>query len=308
MSTGLPTISTAQVLRYDLMHNLIFFPATKILGSSDSQTYSICMDLTSIRIPVFLRWTEIFVVGFLLHLAVSGLWPLLRPHGIIPWILLSFLLFQKRTLLFAVVLVVSLWHWLPVMFSDFVFAPIFHFLLPILLTLTVFPFVPRASEYLAVWRKGEIDSVSIFLSILLVLVSALALLLWASMSNNLGAGLGLVRDLHDIPKLYLYLFVPLFALVIATVEEITYRGIIQGGLNSVFTEAWYLPILISAFLFASAHFANGFPNGVVGFALTFFYGLGLGYLRWRTGGLFLSFASHFCADLVIGFVLVFLAR
>jgi membrane protease YdiL (CAAX protease family) len=265
------------------------------------------MNLTSIRIPVFYRWAEILAVGFLLHLAVSGLWPTLRPHGAIAFLLLFFLSVQRRPLLFSMVLVVSLWHWLPSMFSNFVFAPVFHFLLPILLTLPVFLFVPRSAEHLAVWKKGEIDSVSIFFSILLVVVSALALLLWASISNNLGAGLGLVRDLHEIPKLYLYFFVPVFALFIATVEEVTYRGIVQGGLSSVFTEAWYLPIFLSALLFASAHFANGFPNGPWGFAMTFFYGLGLGYLRWRTGGLLLSFVSHFCADLVIGFVLVFLA-
>ncbi len=266
------------------------------------------MNFTSIRIPILSRWTEVFVVGFLLHVAVSGLWPAFRPHGIIAWALLFFLTVQRRPLLLAVVLVVSLWHWLPSIFSDSGFAPIFHFILPVILTLTVFPFVPGASTYLAIWRKGEIDSVSLFFSVLLVLVSALALLLWASMSNNLGAGMGLVRDLHEIPKLYLYLFVPIFALVISTIEEVTYRGIVQGGLNSIFTEAWYIPILISAFLFASAHFANGFPNGTLGFLLSFFYGTGLGYLRWRTGGLLLPFISHFFADLVIGFVLVFLAR
>ena len=66
-------------------------------------------------------------------------------------------------------------------------------------------------------------------------------------------------------------------------------------------------MILQASAFAILHFAAGFPNGIAGYLMTFVYGLILGYLRERTGGLLAPYVTHVVADLVIGYFLYFYA-
>ncbi len=61
-------------------------------------------------------------------------------------------------------------------------------------------------------------------------------------------------------------------------------------------------VLVQALAFGMLHF-NGYPYGVTGVALASVYGLALGALRLRAGGLLAPWIAHVCADAVI-FVLI----
>src|SRR6266540_90541 len=56
--------------------------------------------------------------------------------------------------------------------------------------------------------------------------------------------------------------------------------------------------LVNALAFGMLHF-NGYPYGVTGVALASVYGLALGALRLRAGGLLAPWIAHVCADAVI---------
>jgi membrane protease YdiL (CAAX protease family) len=67
-------------------------------------------------------------------------------------------------------------------------------------------------------------------------------------------------------------------------------------------------LVLQALAFAALHFRAGFPRGAVGVALTFVYGLLLGYLRRRAGGLMAPFITHVLTDLVIVTIVLALVR
>ena len=58
---------------------------------------------------------------------------------------------------------------------------------------------------------------------------------------------------------------------------------------------------------AALHYAAGFPNGTVGYAMVLVWGMALGWLRRRTRGLLAAYAVHVGADLVIALYLWSLA-
>jgi membrane protease YdiL (CAAX protease family) len=57
-------------------------------------------------------------------------------------------------------------------------------------------------------------------------------------------------------------------------------------------------ILGTAVCFGLGHM-RGYPPGPLGAVLAGGYGLALGLLRWRSGGLALSIGCHICADATI---------
>jgi uncharacterized protein len=89
-----------------------------------------------------------------------------------------------------------------------------------------------------------------------------------------------------------------FAVLNAAMEEAAFRGVVLQALDSV-NGPGKSALAIQAALFASVHFAEGFPNGPWGFAMTFAYGIMLGVLRYRTQGLFAPWIAHVFADLTI---------
>lgn len=113
----------------------------------------------------------------------------------------------------------------------------------------------------------------------------------------------MVQGFSRFPKSLIFgLGVPLFALVNAFAEEVIFRGIMQGALSRAFRRQC-LVVILQASAFAAFHFAGGFPNGYIGYLMTFIYGLMLGYLRERSQGLLAPFSAHVMADLAIGYFL-----
>jgi membrane protease YdiL (CAAX protease family) len=67
-------------------------------------------------------------------------------------------------------------------------------------------------------------------------------------------------------------------------------------------------LVLQAVAFAALHFRAGFPRGMAGVGLTFAYGLVLGELRRRAGGLAAPFITHVLTDLVIVTIVLALVR
>jgi membrane protease YdiL (CAAX protease family) len=198
----------------------------------------------------------------------------------------------------------------PLFYPELVWrVPTLPFLLPLAATFGLCAFFPGLRRQLRWLRKGEVDSISLFLAVLTSLLAASALLLWAVWTDNLGAGAGMVQELKGVPAWFLVtLGVPLFACVNALAEEFVYRGFLLDALEKQFPGRTALPLALQATAFAAAHFVAGFPNGKLGYLMAFVYALMLGHLRQRTKGLLAPVLTHVTADLVIGFTLVVLAR
>lgn len=223
------------------------------------------------------------VLGFLLACTV---W--LRSWLVLPAVLMYFLFY-------------SYWAVLPQSLSA---VPAVPFLLPFGLTYFVLRKLLPAENTLSWLRRGQIDKATVFWIFATSIGSTVALLTWAFWSDNLGIGLKLMNDLGSLPTWLLILGVPVFALINAVGEELFFRGFLQESLQRSQIKP-LLAITFQATAFAAIHAAAGFPNGAVGYAMTFTYACMLGYLRRRTGGMLAPYIAHVVADLCIGYFLVF---
>ncbi len=165
--------------------------------------------------------------------------------------------------------------------------------------------VTRNKSKLGWFTKGKIDKLSAALMGLTAIISGVALILWALWTDNLGLGKQMVLSVASLPKPVIFIFgVPVFAMLNAFSEEVIYRGFFQECLQRVFGNP-ILAIIAQASVFASLHYAAGFPNGAIGYAMTFVYGGTLGFIRYRTKGILAPYLTHVAADLVIIYYLCF---
>jgi membrane protease YdiL (CAAX protease family) len=147
------------------------------------------------------------------------------------------------------------------------------------------------------FTRGRVDRRIIALGVAFAGVSAVTLLVWyATARPNLDDLVGTF-----VPEWSLRLLVPgaiLFAVVNAAVEEAAYRGVMMDALDAALG-AGGAALVLQAIAFAALHFQAGFPRGIAGVGLTFVYGLVLGALRRRAGGLLAPFITHVVTDLAI---------
>ena len=90
----------------------------------------------------------------------------------------------------------------------------------------------------------------------------------------------------------------LFAIVNALLEEAVHRGVVQGSLERVL-QPGVTTLTLQAAAFATLHFLTGIPRGFAGIGLAFAYGLVMGMLRRRSGGLAIPVVAHTITDLAI---------
>lgn len=264
------------------------------------------MQSSAIRQPGLLGWLLLVFLG-----VISG-GILLEAYALVRWsavLFLALVVARREWDLFPVSLLLLLLfqgnHWLP---GWIVELPTAAFLIPFSVTaLVCFPF-PRLRETFGWMRKGEPDQVSWLLIVLTSLVSAVALILWALWTNYLGIASSMLSTFRQVPFWFLlFVGIPGFALLNAFAEEVVYRGVLQEALGRRFENGMPLLLAAQASAFAAAHFAVGFPNGKVGYLMTFVYALMLGYLRERTRGMLAPYLTHVAADFVIGLTLLLLA-
>jgi len=208
---------------------------------------------------------------------------------------------SRRTLhFFLLMFLMTTYHHL---FPQFVLnLPSTHFLIPFLMALGILILL-RKGDAVCRMQLGRVKWDWAVMIIITGIISSAALLVWAVYSDNLGRGVNMVQALAPFPKWVVWCFVvPIFALVNAFSEEVVYRGVVQSTAQKVFPSVW-MALLIQSSLFAGVHFVSGFPNGLLGYAMVFVYGLMLGFLKIRTGGMLAPFLAHVIADLTIGYFL-----
>lgn len=136
-------------------------------------------------------------------------------------------------------------------------------------------------------------------------VSAAALLAWYAITRP---------DLADVvrtfvPEQPLWLLVIgalVFALVNAAIEEAAYRGVLLSALEAVLGRG-AAPIVLQAVAFAALH-VHGLPRGSAGVGLALVYGVALGALCRKAGGLLAPWLAHALTDVVIAGIVLALAR
>ena len=166
-------------------------------------------------------------------------------------------------------------------------------LVPLLLYGSAYPLVRTTAPPFRAGRLAKSDWVWIAG---ITAVSSAALALWVRVAHP-----DLSIHLANIPSMPLWAYplaAALFATANAAMEELAFRGIAMGALDSVFGPG-LLPVVLQALVFGAAHFARGFPNGWLGLAMATVYGLMLGALCRRSGGLLAPWAAHVAADLTI---------
>jgi membrane protease YdiL (CAAX protease family) len=94
----------------------------------------------------------------------------------------------------------------------------------------------------------------------------------------------------------------IFALVNAGAEEAAFRGVVMDALVSAVGVMG--AVLIQAMAFGLVHYPHGLPNGTWGALLSGVYGLILGLIRLRAGGMLAPWIAHVATDLTIFLLLL----
>jgi CAAX protease family protein len=154
-------------------------------------------------------------------------------------------------------------------------------------------------------RWGSFDATVCFLSLAAWLLAAAALLSWYLLLHPN------IADILEafVPAQPLGLLIAgglVFSMVNAAVEEGAYRGVILHALDRSLGPG-FAALLLQALAFGAIHI-RGFPRGWVGVGLACIYGLLMGVIRRRAGGMFAPWIAHVFTDVVIAGIVVFLAR
>lgn len=166
--------------------------------------------------------------------------------------------------------------------------------------------VPWLREGIRWLAPGSVHGRILALGVAFAGVSGAAVLGWYALARP---------DLADLARTFipdwgLWRLVPaaiLFSIVNAALEEAAYRGVVLDALDNALG-AGVAALVLQAIAFAALHFQAGVPRGLVGVGLAFVYGVVLGALRRRAGGLMAPFITHVLTDLVIVTIVLAVAR
>ncbi len=193
-------------------------------------------------------------------------------------------------------LATAVWSWSGIWPAFWPFA----LLVPLLVYGVVAGAAPPLRGTITWLRCGRCDRSILPLTVLTVVLSAFGLWIWfVIVEPDLG------RFARALPTTSVIYLIPIglgFAVLNAAVEESIFRGIVLQALDSAFGRGW-LSLVVHALAFGLVHF-RGIPDGWIGVAMAAVYGLMLGAIRRRSGGLLGPIAAHICADLVIFGLLV----
>jgi CAAX protease family protein len=158
----------------------------------------------------------------------------------------------------------------------------------------------------ATWaRWGSFDATVRFLCIAACLLAAGALLSWYVLLHPDVADI-VKAFVPDLPLGLLIVGGLIFSMVNAAVEEGAYRGVILHALDTSLGPG-FAALLLQAVAFGAIHI-RGFPRGWLGVGLACIYGLLMGVIRRRAGGMFAPWIAHVFTDVVIAGIVLFLAR
>ncbi len=175
-----------------------------------------------------------------------------------------------------------------------------HMLVPLGAYAIIVAVVPPLRRSLEWPPRGRFDRVTVALSILTVVVSSAALVVWFGIVKP---DVGDIRaQVPPLPTWMLPLACLVFAVVNALMEEAVWRWILWDLLSRAVPFAAAV-IVLQAVSFGLAHI-HGFPRGWIGVGMAGLYGLFLGLIRWRSGGIVAPIVAHVFADATIFVILV----
>jgi membrane protease YdiL (CAAX protease family) len=169
-----------------------------------------------------------------------------------------------------------------------------------LVAVRLFKFLWRDEPAPSLGETGKINKTSILWGIAVIAVSSAAMISWYLLFDPEIEVF--TRYFPDVELSKLLVGGVVFAVVNATVEEVVYRGILWGGLEELFDNV-YTVIIIQAVFFGAIHYW-GIPNGILGAVMATVYGLFLGVIRSRAGGLMMPILVHIFADMTIFLILL----
>jgi membrane protease YdiL (CAAX protease family) len=180
--------------------------------------------------------------------------------------------------------------------------PGFFYLSSMVLYLIIVVAIPTLKREVTWLRLGTIDRKVGGIIGITAVGSALLLLLWSfGLNQDLS---GYIEDLPDLSPLILILGGLLFSAFNAVVEEFLARGILWDGFRAIYSHFWFINIM-QALIFSIWHY-YGFPGGLIGSLMVFFWSLLLGWMKQRSRGMLAPVMAHFAADFTI-FLIVYLS-
>jgi membrane protease YdiL (CAAX protease family) len=173
-----------------------------------------------------------------------------------------------------------------------------HLLVPIAVYFVLVLAIAPLRRTLGWLKVGRLDLVVHACTAGIMIVSAIALIVFQLVTqpdfDSLRAHVPRLAFRHP------FVFLIVFSLLNALLEEIAFRGILLDALESQIGMTWAL--LIVSIVFGYGHMVGGYPPGIVGAVLASLYGLMLGLLRVYSGGLAAAYFAHIVADAVIGWM------
>lgn len=152
-------------------------------------------------------------------------------------------------------------------------------------------------------RRGRMTRDLPWMAAGIVVASAAALTLWTVLADPQPPPF--VANLSHLPLLVVLAGIVGFSAVNSIAEEFLYRGVLQTELTTL---AGAVPaVLVQAVAFGVAH-VHGFPSGWIGVLMSGGWGLILGIVRLRTGGILAVYLIHILADTTIGLLGLVLLR
>jgi len=169
------------------------------------------------------------------------------------------------------------------------------YIAPLVIFVTFTASVPRLRDQLSWLTLGRIDRPTLLLSVATTLGTSFVLWIWIHTANP---------DVSDLRSLLpsvsvgmLVLSCIAFSIANAAWEECLAKGILWSTLDRASLGFFEINV-VQSFAFGLMHL-SGFPRGPIGAALAALYGLLIGWIRKRSGGLLVPILTHFFADATI---------
>ncbi|MCA9638140.1 MAG: CPBP family intramembrane metalloprotease, partial [Myxococcales bacterium] len=155
--------------------------------------------------------------------------------------------------------------------------------------------LPGARPSATFLRRGAVDRPTWGLIVAFSAAATIALITWRATTD---ADLSRYRDFvpAGLPAWLLFAGILPYAALNAAFEEYVWRGVLWEGVEGAFDRR--VALALTSISFGLAHY-RGFPSGAVGVGLALIYGLMMGLVRARSGGLLGPFIAHVVADVVI---------
>lgn len=160
--------------------------------------------------------------------------------------------------------------------------------------------IPGLRENTSWLNAGLIDRATLAIVAVVSALGVAGLLGWGYFT---GTGFGHYQEtIPTVGPVLLATGILGFSVFNALSEELIFRGILWDGFERA-GGGPALVLVLQAALFGVSHW-KGVPSGASGVGLAAVYGLMLGYLKRRSGGLMAPFLAHVTADLAISLIVL----